>query len=641
MTRVLARHHSLRGVRVVPVVRGRIAFAQAVLDAIEAEQPNFVATDLPGFLNGSEWFETILSRLPLATSVVMKRTADCLMLPFTPSDACTMAAWSAHRRHIPHECVDNFTYIAKQSDRIFGPRSGIPATVPTADLPAYFEAAWRDMNLACARSWSARTGLARGAGIAHELERISREHRRVLFVADYRTWWAVRKFLNRPSRIVPPPLRGELPAVLLFEDVLALWHAGLCEMPHLVGEFFRATDAGESFDAGAAVARALGGHAAIARGLHAETRTSSAVLDAIEERAGSAAAAEAASRLLRYRAPTCEDAANLVPAFATITAGGIGHRYWMFDPPDVFEATPLYEPSAAETAAFFPDAERSNRAGWGPDPLPYVTRAEGARFVPSPNNRWSIDGNAVRIAEAAAMARGHVAGFRFDPPLSAPPDVFTPVVFVWSNESDGDVRSVDDCNLTLRRLESGEIPGNQPLPAGCPAPDVIHTICATRSVNAAWWGSLVQYDIATSYATLYTGPEIGPARYEIMTAHHPAERICRENPAGDPALAGFSKDQVAAAFAVQWARELVIVIAHGGWKPSQALLDLAKSRAVHLVAIPLSVIPVTTHVRLRRRVFVDKNIRMDRGAGRRLENRFAEWRLQPNAANFSHSRTPA
>ena len=630
MKRILSGHESLPGLRVMPVVRGRLNFAGAALEAIAAENPDFLAIDLPGFLNGGDWFETVLSRLPLATSVLVIGAAGSLVLPFTPSDACTMAAWQARRTGLPFTCVDNLALLSGPGDRMAGPNSGL-ATDPVLphNLETYFAPAWAGVRSECSGLTCVRTTLTRASGIGRELQTICNEHRRVLFIADFRTWWAVRKCLDRPLRVSPRPVRHEEHAALVFEDALALWHAGLAEMPHLVHEFFRSADHGPAFDVEAVLQQVLGAYAPLAAHLPLFERTTAALFDAIEEQAGNSAAAEVAARLLDYPAPGCQDAADRIPSFGTITDSSVLPRYWVFDPPDVFDASPYYKPSPGEITAFFPGREQVCRAGWGPGALPYVTRSEALRIAPSLDTRWSVDANSNRIAEASALLRQHLGGLDVQPPLATVPDLFTPVVFIWTNESDGDVRTVEDSNLTRRRMQFEQLSDAERAAENCPQPDLIHTLCATRSLNAPWLPPLVQYDIASSIATLYSGPEAGPKRYDAVLHHNPPERICRLDPSCDSDLEAFSGDQIAAAFAVKWAQDLVIVASHDEWQPSPPLLEFAAGRNVRIVTLPIALIPRTLSVRLRRRVFVDKQIRMNGTAGRRLENRFANWRLQP------------
>jgi hypothetical protein len=632
--RTLARHDALPGIRVAPVVRGRLAFAQAALDALEAELPDALAVDLPSFLNGSSWLETVLSRLPLTTSLVMKRTSDSLLLPFTPSDACSMAAWDARRRRLPFECVDGFTMLANHTHRDLGPDSGLSGdSLLPPSLEAYFAEAWAAMDSAWVGLWRGRTAMARAAEIARNLKKLSAERGRVLFIADYRTWWLVRRFLRHTVRIAAPKLGNGVPAALIFEDALALWHAGLMEMPRIALEFFRSVEAGLPFAPAAAAESVLGPHAGLLESFLPGARwKSSALLDGAEALAGNGVAAEIAGRLLSYPAATCADAGDRIPSFGTVTSQGIAPGCCAFDPLDVFEAKPYYQPSSAEVEAFFPPEESVNRSGWGPSPHPLVTRTEACRIAATGDNRWSTDANSTHLAHAAALVRWHLAQLPLDPPLTAPPDRFTPMAFIWSSESDGDVRSVDEPNLTRRRMQLGELREGAELPQGVPPADCIHTLCATRSENAAWWGPMVQYDFASSIATLYSGPETGPARYDAVTSNNPPEMVCRENPSSDRDLARFEKDQVAAAFAVKWARNLAVVAAYTGWQPSPALMEMARARWVRILVVPIEVIPRTLTIRLRRRVFVAKTIRMNQGAGRRLENRFVNWRLHPPRA---------
>ncbi|MGB7758703.1 MAG: hypothetical protein WBL61_02685 [Bryobacteraceae bacterium] len=631
--RALAGHDALPGIRVVPVVRGRLAFAQVALEALEAEHPDALAVDLPSFLNGSEWLDTALSRLPLTTSVVIKQAGESLLLPFTPSDACSMAAWEARRRRLPFECVDGFGRLANQKLRDWGPDSGLSDdSVPPENIEGYFTEAWMAMDSAWLGRWRGRAAMARAGEIVHNLKKLAAERGRVLFIADYRSWWSVRKLLGYTVGIAVSKLRNDAPGALIFEDALALWHAGLMEMPRLVLEFFRSAEAGRPFAPDAAAESILGSYGELLKILPRAQWKSSAVLDAAEAFASNGAAAELAGRLLSYPAPTCVDAGDRIPGFGTVTSHGIEPGGSAFDPLDVFEAKPYYEPSSAEVQAFFPPEERANRSGWGPAPLPLVTRTEACRLATTHDNRWSTDMHSEHLALAAALVREHVGQLAVDPPLAAPPGLFTPMVFIWSSESDGDVRTVDEPNLTRRRMQFGELREGGRLPDGVPPPDCIHTLCATRSENTAWWGQMVQYDFTSSIATLYSGPETGPARYDAVTSHNAPYLVCRENPSSDPDLRGFERDQVVPAFAVKWARDLVIVAAHAEWQPSAALVEMARGRGVKVLVVPIGVIPETMTVRLRRRVFVAKTIRMNQDVGRRLENRFVNWRLHPQRA---------
>jgi hypothetical protein len=248
---------------------------------------------------------------------------------------------------------------------------------------------------------------------------------------------------------------------------------------------------------------------------------------------------------------------------------------------------------------------------WGPSSTPPVTRVEAAIAEPV-GGRWSVPASYQALADAASLLRN--AAQRERPKLGL--NLFTPCVWIFSDVTDGDHRSVEDVSAhgRRRRLEDGD---------GDPAGEVIYTLSATRiSTGALCQG--VSYDLASTIALLYTGPELGPERYKIVTESGYPFAIA--SPGEDQEFTPFELHERGVAFAIRYATTAVVVCHYEGFRRSDALETYAGAHHVELVTVPMSELPKRLQKAVQTRIFVAQTTRFSAAAVKLLE-RAVHWRL--------------
>jgi hypothetical protein len=612
---------------VVPHVRGRLMFAQAAAHAIGTLMPDCVAVDLPLFLDKSEFLDTALSVFPLVTAMLVQLPGgEVQSLPFVVSDAACLSAHLAQKRGILSACIDDGINAGREA-----PPDDVPlpddCCIPNIGFQNYFQAAWQRLGSGKVRSLSCRQP-AHASGVTHRLLRLLDMRKRVLFVCEWKRWHSVEQGLAHPD--FPPIRRGSrTPAALVFEDPLQCFHRGyMDDFPALNMSLFEHVRAGtvRNFDKLAKLSNILDRQGCTMTLPRDRTpKTASEVLEQTEANDGHEVSSRIACELLAYPLPSVSDAGDRLPVYGTITpAQHIGGPSTEFELLDVGHARPYYPVGRAEHGSFYPAEELDARQFWGPGGKPLITRKQ-ANPPRSTYTRWSIPPNFTFYAHLSHLLRESVRRANLDPPLIDELDEFTPVVFQFSGESDGDIRPVEDANATKRKQQQG-LEWNKEQE---PPPDSIFTFLATRKQVTTIREPHAQCDDATSIALLHSGPEApGPERYDAVTRRLRPEQLCRSMPGEDTVLRHFPPQQACAAWAVQWAPEhTVLIAAYCGWEPSEALADLAKQKGVRMVLLPISVIPRELITRLRRRVFVSETMRFHPEEGERFMTRLAQWRI--------------
>ena len=355
-------------------------------------------------------------------------------------------------------------------------------------------------------------------------------------------------------------------------------------------------------------------------------KTASEVLEQTETNDGHEVSSRLACELLAYPLPSVGNARDRLPIYGTITpAQHLEGPSEEFELLDVAHASPYYPVGLAEHGSFYPPEELNVRQFWGPGARPPITRKQAKIPFRHGYARWSVPPNFKSYAHVSHLLRQSARRVDLDPPLIDELDEFTPVVFQFSAESDGDVRPIEDANATRRKQQQGL----EWIKEQEPPPDSIFTLLATRRQVRTIWEPHAECDDATSIALLYSGPEAsGPERYEAVARRLRPEQLCRSISVGDTVISHFPPQQACAAWAVCWAPgHLVLIAAYCGWQPSEALSNLAKQKGVRMVLLPISVIPQELITRLRRRVFVSETMRFHPEEGERFMTRLAQWRI--------------
>lgn len=182
-------------------------------------------------------------------------------------------------------------------------------------------------------------------------------------------------------------------------------------------------------------------------------------------------------------------------------------------------------------------------------------------------------------------------------------DTFTTAVFLFASEEEIN-RSrpfvVYDPNEAERNraLQNHEFPFDL-----YPEPDQVFSLFGTVKAMASFLHGHVRQEDLTSLSLLYTGEIKGSERYHAIT-RRPSTYHCRQNPLSDRDLKSFSLSEKGIAWAVKYGSKYVTVAAPSGWKPSAKLQTFARSKAVALLTVPLSIFRPEFVKRLTRMYFI-------------------------------------
>lgn len=164
-------------------------------------------------------------------------------------------------------------------------------------------------------------------------------------------------------------------------------------------------------------------------------------------------------------------------------------------------------------------------------------------------------------------------------------DEYTPVVFLFSNEISKDyVQTISDFNITQRLTSLGEeILSFDTLPS----PDFVYSILYTNSARQCLCKGHISKVRLSSIAFIYTRYSMGVERYTAITKK-PEKFQCRSLPFNDPELKGFSHSEIGIAWAIKYAKDIVLIVAGDGWKASTQLDSFARAKSVSINYISLS-----------------------------------------------------
>ncbi len=591
------RSENWPGLRVIPYLRGRLAFAALAAQAAAEDGFDCLAVDMPGFAQAL--LPVVLPRLPLVTALLIENPGYCTLLPFLPADPACAAAWRAQRAGRRVECLDAPSRAGFPEELSLAEESGWPSGEPAclADLESYFHPLWQEMEASwrCVPERTRRSTAARAARFAGRLRRLLAGGSRVLVVCEYRLWWSVRRQLEQSE---PPeePSPPEAKASLIFENPRLLWAAGLFdEFPALVCAFFDFLETGRTglFDRGAALAAVLGETDGLPP-LEVSARLPGQWLAQVRSRLGMRRALECARRLLEYPTPGLAQAGADLPAYLRLRADGVLGEGERFPLPDALHCIPYYPRPASELARFCPAEEHQRRLDWAGWARPYITRQEAKALRKRGGSvRFAVKQDYRLHRDVCAELRRLLQARE---PSCPALDEFTPVAFLfrpaghWRREG-----VIHDSNPAQRRIELG-LPGASGRGSD---PDMVYSLYYIVRAGEELYPGLIVRESLDALVLLYTGEEMGPDRYAAITAR-PERQQCRMHPSLDTSLLTFPGGERGVAWAVKYAQQAVIVVHHPEWRPSLGLAGFAAERGVSLLTLPLDVLPAETVDRLQR-----------------------------------------
>ncbi len=167
-------------------------------------------------------------------------------------------------------------------------------------------------------------------------------------------------------------------------------------------------------------------------------------------------------------------------------------------------------------------------------------------------------------------------------------DEYTPIVFHLSDNINASlptlVQSGNGAHRTmqLRKRRPGHSDRN--------IPDKVYSIFKAVSKRKYLLEGHLRKDWLSAIAFLYTYDLMEVERYQAIT-RRPRKYHCRLDPREDENLAVFPLDEKMIAWAVKYAKEMVILVSPREWSPSENLKQFVEERKVIIQLLPLSRMP--------------------------------------------------
>ncbi len=635
---------SNRTLSVVPYVRGRLVFAEMAVRILRENSFDTVLIDLPRFMNQQQWLDAPLSSFPLVSSLLIQgKNGLCSLYPIVPTDAAYAAAWLARSRSLAFDCVDPVISIDPSDNILSIPirELGDERLVLTKGPKYYFKTAWADLDVhwreaegACMRSL-----VAHGEAIANRISHKTSSGAKVLFICEYRLWWAVHKALHAPVDSRTESLqnirgRKTCSCALFLEDPYLLWAAGLFDDYLTINKRFYeslVSEGAASFAKYVSLAGLLAGcpsRRGMARLRHDTQNALAALVRSLKnqgkmktgnslsparflEEAQSCLGPEGGDVLARllmdYPVPQSADAAKNPPEYFEIEDERIRPSDKWFDLPDVFHAIPYGEPSRSKTGN---GADGSGQESWLHCIHPVISRQEAKALGEKTSDfRWAVERDYELHVQACSIVRqiaGRVGSVDLeDEELGTT----TPVMFVFSNSSEKPQKLtiVCDNNLTRRQME---LQGFEYIPAkDAPAPDFVYSVFATVGALESLFEAHIERELITSLCILFSGTGMGVERYTAII-QQPKRYQCRERPQDDPELSAFKACDLSLAWAIKYARKTAIAVHCPEWEPSQDLQRFARKRRKRILTLSIDVLPEDLANRLRQLHFISNALKL-------------------------------
>jgi len=433
------------GLAIVPYVRGRLAFAQLAVAALDAGGFDRLVVDLPRFLGQGVLIELAHSAFPLAFTMVVRKGPDRhLLLPFVPNDAGYIATFAARRKRVGYECIDAENLLFHPDGAIFSPDRPLldDNFALSKGLDRYFAPLWSRMDALWEQAPPVTKAFtaARASLVAARLAEALASGERTLFVCEYRLWWAVRKALENGIKGDTPPRpapQEELGLAFLAEDPYSLWTMGfLDDYPCVNLKFFEAVKKGnvrsfdklealgttllgliEKDDPRVANGRSITRFLAFLRYLRARMIASGRVvpfpsshlLDAAESCFGKEFARELAETLLAYPVPDKKLGADGT-GFYSLTADGTLKEGAAFELPDALEGGDSFGTDIRGGGVGLPAVEDPGRGRWADIARRSLTRAEEKSLKgPCTGITWAVKDDYILHQGACALVRENIA----------------------------------------------------------------------------------------------------------------------------------------------------------------------------------------------------------------------------------------
>jgi hypothetical protein len=485
----------------------------------------------------------------------------------------------------------------------------------------------------------------------------------ILFVCEYRLWWAVRRVLERSVATNDrPPVasHSSLGIALVAEDPLALWSAGyLDDYPAVNMAFFRALISGSltHFDKLGALDRLLTRfflQAKAADSTRASLRRLVTFRQLVRNRVllsgrivplpvahlletakacfGREVARRLAATLLQYPSPASTHR-SAHEGFYRLLADGRLISVESFDLPDLEEAVDYFGDVPANDDLSGLDRDLLSRREWASRARQELNRAEARSLGTSSGVTWAVKADYILHEKVCAQVRDLVSREARQ---------------TRTRRSFGSLHDGIDWKATIsarvqgeravyvkkgcRAIDLGELDEYTPVVflfskeiEGCDL-DVIHDAnLAQRNIN--FGNTDFPFDRHPKPDLVYSVLRAvrqkvysfgGHIRKEWNAAlvllytrsamgieryeaicKKPARYQCRVTPGSDQELRGLPAGERVVAWAIKYAEQAVIVVAYQGWHLTERLEQFARERRVRIIIVPLSTLPAGLIQRLQ------------------------------------------
>jgi hypothetical protein len=627
---------------VVPYIHSRLIFAEAAVRTLHKRVFDTVLLDLPSFMNHDSWLDAPLEAFPLVSSLLIKEDGKtCSLFPMVPTDASCAAAWFARRRSLAFECVDPIISLNGSSSDIPKATSlGDERLISSIGLKSYFETAWHQLDgqLENTPDSSIKNLMFHGKAVAERIRNRISSSRRVLFVCEYRLWWAVKKALDMPAHGEcesgkedrPLPARS---CALLLEDPYFMWSAGLFDdylainkkfqkslqsgsiasfskyetLAGLIGNLLKKGDltniSNDAKEALASLAHELRHKSNL--GLSRDLSPARFFCN-IRSELGDRAEDELTRMLLDYPMPTVLDTAKNPPQFFKIKEERIVPDNARFNLPDVFHANPYGEVISSENES----EDRSSQPGsidLGSclrNVHPVITRQEAKELREYDFGiRWAVKRDYELHAHACrTICQALSPGERTDAEKEELGE-FTPISFIFYNGPQRPRKHtvISDNNVTQRQMNLGYVRRSRR--DKMPPPDSVYSLFATTRENEILLDDHIERELITSLTLLFSGAAMGLERYDAIT-QRAKKYQCRTRPQEDPDLEAFRYPDLGLAWAIKYAQKSAIAVACRGWEPSPAVQEFARKKRKQIRTLPLDILPGELTGRLQQLHFI-------------------------------------
>jgi hypothetical protein len=254
------RYSNFNDLHVIPYIRGRLVFSELVARALEKNDFEFIAIDLPQFMNDERYHKNALKIFPHITSLFLQKDQKTyLSFAISPNDAAMISSFLAMKKNISSSCIDNSNIHSFPTGVLFEPSLSCRDDyfVFSEGLEKYFKSPWDQLKTYWigARDVQKVFTIYRASEVAERLGLYMSSGLKTLFVCEYHLWWFIKGVLEGKfkdvEKISYAPEEEILNAAYVIEDPGFIWAQGLLDdFPILTHDLFCKTlqDQVGSFD---------------------------------------------------------------------------------------------------------------------------------------------------------------------------------------------------------------------------------------------------------------------------------------------------------------------------------------------------------------------------------------------------------